>query len=160
MALDTVPGVGYVGCMTKQMQAVQADDTPRTVTLFELVGTDLECTYSGKPGCACGCRGTYRYNPQLTHTRHGSPVREDDHGTVAGLSRAVRTMQRRLLEQWSSVLDTYEDVDLMVSDDGARVSLETGERVNTLYLRPGVRLSAETVQQLRKLAKQAKAVRS
>lgn len=30
--------------------------------LANLTPADVLCVYSGKPGCACGCRGNYHYN--------------------------------------------------------------------------------------------------
>ncbi len=31
--------------------------------ISELTDTDILKVYSGKPGCACGCRGIYKVNP-------------------------------------------------------------------------------------------------
>lgn len=50
---------------------------PMTIEAAQQLGTltpdDVMCVYSGKPGCACGCRGKYSYNSR--HAAKGSERR-------------------------------------------------------------------------------------
>ena len=81
--------------------------------------TDITQTYSGKPGCMCGCRGKYNNNPK---------------SFKAALTRMLKTNYKVVL--WDPVLSTDED--------GGYLVFETESRTNAIYFKIGA-LSSDTV---------------
>lgn len=93
--------------------------------------------YSGKPGCACGCRGNYRVNPQhlAFATKNRGYEYDANEVSLAQVKRVLRIVQQNL-----DKLDC-------VSEEFASVKIETGYetfRVYVVYILPEVAKQFET----------------
>lgn len=102
-----------------------------TTSLQSLTIDHVRSVYSGKLGCACGCRGKHSYNPAHTDEAsadRGYPVTSDEcsERSVANVLKAVQ--QANGVE---------------IADDGSHASFETETRLYIVYLRDGVRLPVQ-----------------
>lgn len=92
-----------------------------SISTFE--GRYVERVYSGKPGCCCGCRGTYYYSttvdPVAAGARRGYPVTPDEFNDRM-VSRILNTItkNRQIAE---------------VDDGGVYVSVDLPGRVFIAY---------------------------
>lgn len=85
-----------------------------TIKVSELSPEHIESVYSGKPGCACGCRGN--------HSKSEASIR-----TI------LRNMRANQAEK--KIEDNLDNT-------GKIVSTETETRLYIAYLKPGVEVSA------------------
>jgi hypothetical protein len=92
--------------------------------------------YSGKPGCACGCKGTYRYNPTMVEfasKNRGYEVTADE-VNFNQIKKALKVVQ-------SNFKETDEEEpkgQCSISGNFASVTLQTGYdsyRVYTVYVK-------------------------
>lgn len=99
-----------------------------TISLQSLTIDNVLSVYSGKLGCACGCRGTHSYNPA--------------HAEEAGADRGYAVTADECSE--ASVANILKAVQRAngaeIADDGSHASLETETRLYIVYLRSNVRL--------------------
>ena len=89
--------------------------------------TKVSSVYSGRKGCACGCRGKYSYASAHKDTRPSYMVGDD------GISdRAVKTMVNKVEKM---LADPNSDVEsIMIYDDWFAVDLRH-DRTYTVYFR-------------------------
>lgn len=100
---------------------------PSRAALAALSLADIASAYSGRPGCACGCRGNYRYSSahrEWAGRGRGYAVDDDDIS-----DRSVAT----ILARARAAADAGWSVEAYADDDGrvTTVSVETDTR---LYL--------------------------
>ena len=80
---------------------LQTEKTPFEMLTAENPLLFVSSVYSGKPGCACGCRGQYRYNSAMLAAeskRRGYAVEAEDVN-----DKQVRKVVRLLLINWPDV---------------------------------------------------------
>ena len=98
------------------------------MTLDTLTPDAIISAYSGRPGCACGCRGKWRYtsaHQALGGTERGYPVDEDevsDRGVARVLSNARKSASAA-----------------KVSLEGSTLSVETSDRLYIFTTTSGAR---------------------
>lgn len=92
--------------------------------LDSLTEQSVPIVYTGKPGCACGCRGTYRYRG-ATAKQAGR-----DRGYAVEPEEVNDVQVRRVLRELQTA---PVDGDWVVGDDLEFFSLTVGNRVRTLY---------------------------
>jgi hypothetical protein len=124
------------------MTALEVEATYRAAALERLAKTEpstVASYYTGRPGCACGCRGTYRYSEdhrEMSGERRGYSVSDDEVVKPASVKRLLTMMRKRLED---------EDVEVVAFDEftpfgGGSAwwvelnnhSVENGERVYTV----------------------------
>lgn len=74
-----------------------------------ITANDIIRTYSGKPGCMCGCQGSYNENPK---------------SFKAALARMLKTDYK---------VDFWDSLD----EDGGCLYFQTDTRNNVIYFRKG-----------------------
>ena len=82
----------------------------------DLTHAEIKSVYSGRPGCACGCRG--KHSESLT---------------------AIRTVLRNMLASGAPI-EVGEPLD--PAEEGAVVSAETETRVYIVYTKPGIKVES------------------
>lgn len=97
----------------------------QALNLLKLVKPEqVMWTYTGKPGCACGCNGKYRYQEQYraaaTENR-GYPVTVDELTSAA----TAKAMLKRMTD--SRMAEKHNSVPLEYMGDG-QWAVETGTR--------------------------------
>lgn len=89
----------------------------------------VSSVYSGRKGCACGCRGKYAYASAHTDTRPSYYTADD------GISdRSVKTITNRVM---ALIADPQADIDsVMVDTDGDWIAVDmNNDRTYTIYFR-------------------------
>lgn len=87
--------------------------------------------YSGRQGCACGCRGKYTYNPAFLSEAskdRGYPITEDDNQNPRSLRAIVAIFNAHLAD--------------VKTDSPSEFYMEIGER---LYMLQTVAVNAQEV---------------
>lgn len=99
--------------------------------LRSLTAEDVMSVYSGKPGCACGCNGNYRYNSahQALGTAHRGYAVDAEDVNDKQVRRVLKLVQTADLG----------DSSWMASKDGDWYSVTLGGRVYTVYTVEGAR---------------------
>ena len=96
------------------MTALEVEAAHRAAALERLAKTepgDVASYYTGRPGCACGCRGTYRYSEahrEMSGERRGYSVSDDEVVKPASVKRML-TMLRKRLEDESVEVSCFEE---------------------------------------------------
>jgi hypothetical protein len=95
------------------------DQAKALAIVISLTATDIKQAYSGRPGCACGCKGRY-------------------YETKTGMSRVLREVQAAVLEHpYFDDLNQHDraEVGWNVADDLQYVTCTVSpKRVYTVYL--------------------------
>jgi len=87
------------------MTALESDALYRAAALERLAKTEpgaVSSYYTGRPGCACGCRGTYRYTEAhraISGEHRGYPVSDDDVVKPASVKRLLTMLRKRLEDE-------------------------------------------------------------
>jgi hypothetical protein len=93
---------------------------PTDEQIAALTDADILSVYSGRPGCACGCRGIHRYNP--AYPSEGSKERgykvEPDEMNIGHVRK---------------VLKIIKDNASSVKRGGNNLSIETGGKLYIIY---------------------------
>ena len=99
--------------------------------LRSLTANDVVSVYSGKPGCACGCNGNYRYAAKY------AAEAGKDRGYVVDADEVNDKQVRRVLK----LLQTADlgDSTWLTSKDGEWYSVTLNGRVYTVYTTAYVR---------------------
>lgn len=98
-----------------------------TDSLAALTPAALASAYSGRPGCACGCRGNYRY--ASAHREWAGRNR----GYAVGVDEVSDRSVARILANARAAADAGWDVSVYTDDDG-RVTTVAVETDTRLYL--------------------------
>jgi hypothetical protein len=93
-----------------------------TMTITAIDASTVKRAYSGRPGCACGCRGAYWSSSTNTDPRDDVSDRQ-----IARITRLVNEALADLNGQQKN--DRYESCTV----DGDFVSVSNGRRVYTVY---------------------------
>ena len=85
-------------------------------TLAALTAADVVAVYSGKPGCACGCRGKYSYSSEhrARASKHRGYRVEDDEISDRNVTRILNLMKAnandvQYIEDGIYVFDLHEN---------------------------------------------------
>lgn len=102
-----------------------------TVKLAELNKIEKEqrvmCSYSGRPGCMCGCNGKYSYTTKLrdfSGEDRGYSIDDDEISDVA---------VKRMINKFKKLLQTDVKIDLNMSS--GYFFYETPSRYNAIYFK-------------------------
>jgi len=109
----------------------------KTKTLAQLTKDDVLRSYSGRPGCMCGCLGHYKYNPYLLAEAQAD-AKADGHGGLEPgdfSSRSVSIVLGKLQKLVASGA-----AQAMYDDGGAWVSAQDEAHSYTVYLRGSTRV--------------------
>jgi hypothetical protein len=97
--------------------------------ISELTTDDILCVYSGRSGCACGCRGIYRYNPD-----HKKEAQKDYSSTTILEKKDFNLNQiKRILRVFQENAERVESY----PDSPGFVGLDLEDKCYTLYFRQG-----------------------
>jgi len=105
------------------METTRADKRLAELSIIaSLKLEDVDCTYTGKPGCMCGCLGVYSYP---TATGEASAMRAAHEGRVS--PRSVKIVFNKVVKHPDVQLDDF---------DGAYIlSVRTETRQLAVYMK-------------------------
>lgn len=110
--------------------------TTATLKIENLVPAHVLSVYSGKPGCACGCRGKHSYNPEYREeaAKDRGYALESSEINAVQVARVLKLMKARFS-------DPMTEEECRIASDRTRFSVETDSRLYIVYLREGVRVT-------------------
>lgn len=128
-----------------------------TKTIQGLTTDDVMQVYSGRPGCACGCKGEYRYNPStMTIAKIVA-----DRGYEIEDDRTGRSFNLRQVKRALNLLQAAERIGTQIEGgDGFFFWDDTPNRTYTVYLMPGTKaiLTPEIAEGFARVEAEKKAV--
>lgn len=102
---------------------------------------DVASYYTGRPGCACGCRGTYRYSEahrEMSGESRGYAVTDDEVVMSSAVKRLLTMLRKRLEDEEGIEIVAFGE--FTPFDGGAAWWVElnnhhvdNGERVYTIH---------------------------
>lgn len=125
----------------KGIRVPEAEARASALALLDAIEPDkVTSYYTGRPGCACGCRGTYRYPAAYAESegqRRGYPVGSEEVTTLRSV-RSIITRLRTRLEDECFIIDSFYPLDDTVTIHGTTwqtggLSVEVGERVYSIF---------------------------
>jgi hypothetical protein len=126
--------------MTALETALEVEAARRAAALERLAKTepgDVASYYTGRPGCACGCRGTYRYSEahrEMSGERRGYSVSDDEVVKPASVKRMLTMLRKRLEDEEEVEVVAFDEFTVSDGEGGWWVELnnhsaDNGERV-------------------------------
>lgn len=108
----------------------------QTKSLAQLTKNDVLRTYSGRPGCMCGCLGHYKYNPDhLEEAKVDAGQAAMFLGEEDFSGRSVSIVLKKLQ---ALIACNDPGTKVFYDDHGRWVSAQDERHSYTAYLRPGV----------------------
>jgi len=112
------------------MNQTKAEEIVQSLTV-----ADIRQAYSGRPGCACGCRGKYSCTPDSPEAKGGDKVNAR---TVTMVLRKVQAAAA--VDPYMVDLDRADDMGWSVADDLQYITAQVSPtRVYTVYLMSAAR---------------------
>jgi len=113
------------------------DQTKASDIVQSLTVADIRQAYSGRPGCACGCRGKYSCTPDSPEAKDGDKV------NVKSVTRILREVQRAAcVDTYIENLNRSDGRGWNVADDLQYITAQVSPtRVYTVYLMSAARRS-------------------
>lgn len=129
--------VGYYNDATGERGRITPAEARELVLdrLSRIEAEEITSYYTGREGCACGCRGTYRYAAHAAEAegeRRGYALEEDEVVEVSSVRRLLTNLRKRVTDTWVEdvmVFETPERGLSITTDSGS------GARVCTLWMR-------------------------